>query len=553
MADQPLKLVGNLPMQQSGFGDDLRGTFAAEGYLGPIPTFSPAECQRILRSLRRCPVIAPVDWSKGVAAASRSYFELACHQPILDRVVKMIGPNVMLWGAALVRRRPGMAHPWHCDIETATSANTVTVWIALEHASPSSSLWLIARSHRLGVTVQEMAHDHGQRRGVATDQEVLSWAQQRDPSCGLVATAARDGDALYFDGRLWHASQNQSRSLTRTALLLQYAAPHVSMRIPDPAQLEWPFRFLSSNPRCIMVRGTDTSGVNRLVPGPITQTEGTARLVSGTHALGPLAESTQRHWRCCPLFRGTTSQMADFACHVSVLSPGHTPHEPHVHVEEELLIMLEGEADVLMVGPSPNGAATRERLVPGSFVYHPAFQRHTITSAEHGCATYLVFKWRADSAPVEPAPEPSRIVSYREPGASATAKPPFQVRQVLETSTRHLHKLHCHLTTLQPNAGYAPHVDAYDVAILTLDGTIETLGRQVGPQNVIFYAAGEPHGITNVGPTPAEYLVFEFHGASRFNVRESRYWRQLIRALARVPRRITRLVAKRLPHSRSGR
>lgn len=33
--------------------------------------------------------------------------------------------------------------------------------------------------------------------------------------------------------------------------------------------------------------------------------------------------------------------------------------------------------------------------------------------------------------------------------------------------------------------------------------------------SVIYYPAGEKHGIKNVGDTPARYLVFEFHAPRR--------------------------------------
>ena len=34
----------------------------------------------------------------------------------------------------------------------------------------------------------------------------------------------------------------------------------------------------------------------------------------------------------------------------------------------------------------------------------------------------------------------------------------------------------------------------------------------MGPNGVIFYAAGEMHGMRNVGEAQARYLVFEFRG-----------------------------------------
>ena len=67
------------------------------------------------------------------------------------------------------------------------------------------------------------------------------------------------------------------------------------------------------------------------------------------------------------------------------------------------------------------------------------------------------------------------------------------------------------MSNLQPGAGYPPHADDYDVAILVLGGKVETLDRVVEPLGVVFYAAGEMHGMKNVGDVPARYLVFEFH------------------------------------------
>src|SRR5262249_44735384 len=73
----------------------------------------------------------------------------------------------------------------------------------------------------------------------------------------------------------------------------------------------------------------------------------------------------------------------------------------------------------------------------------------------------------------------------------------------------------CHLSTLAPGAGYDPHCDPYDVAMILLDGELESLDQRLTPHSVIFYPAGQPHGLKNPGAIPARYLVFEFHGSDR--------------------------------------
>ena len=50
------------------------------------------------------------------------------------------------------------------------------------------------------------------------------------------------------------------------------------------------------------------------------------------------------------------------------------------------------------------------------------------------------------------------------------------------------------------------------MAIIILEGEVETLGERVKPCSVIFHPAGESHGMRNPGGSPARYVVFEFHG-----------------------------------------
>jgi quercetin dioxygenase-like cupin family protein len=206
----------------------------------------------------------------------------------------------------------------------------------------------------------------------------VGWARERDSRSELVRIATTDGEAVFFDGRLWHGTHNVSRR-TRRALLLQYAAPESSIRVPDLSYPDWPFRQLDSpHPPCLIVRGSARVGSNRVVPAPLAngQVRDELELTSRIH-----------------VFR--------------------LPLEP----DEE-------------VGWKP----------------YPAF------------------------------------------------------------------KLQAHVTVLEPGEGYDPHVDSYDVAVVVLEGEVETIGGRAAAYDVIFHRAGEPHGMRNVGTEAARYVVFEFHG-----------------------------------------
>ncbi len=73
-------------------------------------------------------------------------------------------------------------------------------------------------------------------------------------------------------------------------------------------------------------------------------------------------------------------------------------------------------------------------------------------------------------------------------------------------------RLECHISTLLPDGGYDAHVDEHDVALLVIEGRVETLDRIVSAGEFAWYSSGDPHGMHNPGPDPARYIVFEFHG-----------------------------------------
>ena len=485
--------------------------YGERGYVGPRRILTSQQCRRFLAAVGEARV-PPLDWEKGLAAAQRAFYELGTLPAILDVVADLIGDDVILWGASIQRRAPSEVHPWHSDIESDVDAGeTLAVWIGLEHTTRDSSLLMVPYSHRFGVTIQEVRHQMGVARADVASDVIAEWARSRDDRSEVLKFDMTDGDAMFFDGRLWHGSHNVL-ARPRKALLLQYATPDAVIRIPDLNHLDWPFSKLEMpRPPCLLVRGTDGAGVNRIVSAPVTASaRPLPQLTSRVYPLPlPLEPDTTRGWKPYPVFRGIT---ADFqiGCHASALTSGTTPHPPHAHIEEELLLLMDGEVELDL--PDVQGSGARPHLMPGDFVYYPAHFTHTLTTASAEPANYLMLKWSDPPSGTHATLPYGRYRAFD--GPASTGDKGFSIQKLFEGPTAHLRKLQCHASTLMPGAGYEPHADAYDVAIVVLEGEVETLGQRVGPCAVIFYRAGERHGMRNPGSAIARYLVFEFHGQS---------------------------------------
>lgn len=482
-----------------------------KGYLGPIALLTPADCREVAAHLRRSD-LEPGGWEKARAAQDRFLFDLATRPRILELVTTALGPDVVLWGATAVVRAPAEAHPWHSDIESCgPEGGFVSVWIGIENTSRESSLQLIAKSHLLGASVQELRARHGIAREDATPAALLELVRDEIPDAELVEPDMSDGDAIVFDGRLWHGTDNRRRRGARTALLLQYAAAARAVRIPDWDELDWPFRIRAEPlPPVLAVSGSTGDSPNHVVPPPVGWS---GRIRSVVHGFDlSLADGRSERWQPFPAFHGETPIAEEISCHASVLDGGHSPHPPHTHVEEEILVVLHGEVELVVAADEADPSPRRERLLPPSLVYYPAWQWHTIRNPGTSPVAYLMLKWRGRELANGHRLE-TEVVRVGELGVDAHEGLATQV--LLEGPTGCLDTLHSHLSVLPPGAGYEPHVDAHDVAIVLLDGELETLGRRVRPPSIVFSSAGEPHGLRNPGTTPARYLVVELHGGGR--------------------------------------
>lgn len=498
----------------------MNDTLASSGH-HTVRGLLTAEFRRCFLEAVRRDGTPPLDWIKGNAVSSRPFYELGALPAILDRLEPMLGPDIILWGALLVTRTPGQRHPWHTDIESSSPTGGMTsVWIGLENTTAASSLSVISGSHRFGVTVQEAARRHQAERSHCTDENVARWARDFAGDAFVERLELGDGDALFFDGRLWHGSFNTDPAAARTALLLQYARADTPVRMPDFASLDWPFRWLTApQPPCVAVRGPGCPSVNRLLPPPSAAGDATPaslpRLTTRVQEFPLPLDPAPDPWRPHHLFAGRLAHVDALRCHVSGLRPGCSPHPPHRHAEEEILLMLAGEADLILPEWPAADGGVRHRLSRGQFAYYPGGFAHTLEAVGDRPANYLMLRW---SGHLSGSPTPLRAALHdlelERSAAASTDTGEAPTRLLLEGPTGWLGQLHVHLSTRQPGAGYEPHVDEHDVILVTLEGEVETLGTTVGPNRVVVCAAGEPHGLRGAASGRARYVVFEMHGVS---------------------------------------
>jgi quercetin dioxygenase-like cupin family protein len=92
------------------------------------------------------------------------------------------------------------------------------------------------------------------------------------------------------------------------------------------------------------------------------------------------------------VFDAPTATLANLECHVTTLNPGETPHAPHRHPDEEIIVVKEGTLEVTIAGQM-------QRAGPGSVIFYASNVEHGLRNVGPSPATYHVFRWTAKSPP----------------------------------------------------------------------------------------------------------------------------------------------------------
>jgi len=89
--------------------------------------------------------------------------------------------------------------------------------------------------------------------------------------------------------------------------------------------------------------------------------------------------------------RQPTATLDELEIHITTLKPGLASHEPHRHVNEELIIIREGTVETLSDG-------VWKRTGPGSIIFNASNSLHGLRNVGTTPAVYHVINWSSPGA-----------------------------------------------------------------------------------------------------------------------------------------------------------
>jgi quercetin dioxygenase-like cupin family protein len=104
------------------------------------------------------------------------------------------------------------------------------------------------------------------------------------------------------------------------------------------------------------------------------------------------ADTKPNDWgRVRQVTRTPTPTLDELEIHISTLNPGKSPHAPHQHQHEELLIIKEGTLETYQSGKT-------QRVGPGGIIFQASNELHNVTNVGQTPATYFVIGWTVPGA-----------------------------------------------------------------------------------------------------------------------------------------------------------
>lgn len=236
-----------------------RKHYAEKGYLGPYTLF---EGDHINHVLKRCysnlsnlmlpTTLARHNYIKEMAA-------LAMHSGFVQKLVTLLGEDILLWGSQIIKQKPFHKHRFHCDAEF-SAIEGISIWLGVKNVISEESFSVISGSHLFSTSPQELSEKEG--LDLYDAKAVEAAAKKFNPESRLLKLKITDGQFILLHGKLWHGTHNPSK-MPRYAINLRYTIPSAKVRISKNGRLP-DTTWSKQQPLCLLVSGQDSLGINKL-------------------------------------------------------------------------------------------------------------------------------------------------------------------------------------------------------------------------------------------------------------------------------------------------
>ncbi len=419
-----------------------------------------------------------------------------------------------------------------------------------------SNQQVITHSHKQGMAPPDEV-TLGNNKGIQrvsgswfqeTEEKAVNFIRKQYPKAKSRSFQMGDGDYIIFHGKAWHGSWNPTE-WTRKALMLQYVTPDC----PTFANFDYTIPLTNKLMPVVLVSGGKSHVEGHWHSHNLVTVEHSGEHLVAKHryrrilheevvkahytrpALANKAfivhfHSAKREQRpygqLLSIIDQETPIMAKLSVHYLQLLQYRSPHQPHTHLDEELIYILKGKARVTrLLDPKVQIFPDESIVSSGDIVYHPKNCPHTITALESPSGTtYLSVRFTSRSSFAKQTTTTTTPLLVNSTTTTAdTMQPLIVVRPdgpgtFLNGRTEHLGQLGGHVKVLAPGKQEKKpsHAPNYDQLFVVEQGQLLLFPENslLERGDLLFCPAHVSCGLRNAGVENSRYIAFEFSGES---------------------------------------
>ena len=238
--------------------------FQRDGFVGPYRAFSESTAAHFRDMIEREVLTAdgpdPKSRLQSRHLDSPTVYALCSAPPVVDRVVPLLGPDLILWRSNFFEKTArSSALAWHRDSRhwrtLLVPMINVSAWLAIDAATRDNGC------------VRLLPGSHNEEYRANTNDPKFVDASSVDET-RAVDLELKPGEFFLFSSEVLHASPENTSGVRRLGLAIRFTVPNV--RVDHDAILP--------NHRCMLLCGRDSYGYNRLTAAPAVQRTSGAQL-----------------------------------------------------------------------------------------------------------------------------------------------------------------------------------------------------------------------------------------------------------------------------------